>query len=456
MSANSTASCKILVPSGVLGAGCPDDAFQQGMRLKPDVMAVDAGSTDSGPYYLATGTSKMSDAPVRRDLMQMIRAQAETGIPIIIGSCGTCGSDAGVDHVAALCKDILKEIGHSAKIARIYSEQDSSTLKKYLQRGAIAPLPPMGNLTPADIDSCNRIVGLAGAEVFAEALEAGADIILAGRATDTAVISAYPLLKGFPAGASWHAAKIAECGGLCTENMQLGGVMLEIDREGFTVAPLHEDNRCTPRSVSAHMLYENADPYRLREPGVVLCVEDSQYQALDDRRVRVTHSEVEVVPPTIKLEGARLAGYQAMSFVGVGDPAILAQFDRWLDQLIGHAKKRIASLLGYTRGDYEIDFRPYGAGALNPLPEGVVPTEVGLMVVVTAESQSKANEILRLCNPLLLHFPYNREAPLPSFAFPYSPAEVERGAVYEFCLNHIVEVGSATELHRMVIEEVKA
>ncbi|MCE3289774.1 MAG: hypothetical protein K0R83_1786, partial [Caulobacter sp.] len=43
---------KVLVPTGALGAGCPEDAFQRGVSLKPDALAVDAGSTDSGPYYL--------------------------------------------------------------------------------------------------------------------------------------------------------------------------------------------------------------------------------------------------------------------------------------------------------------------------------------------------------------------------------------------------------------------
>jgi len=97
-----------------------------------------------------------------------------------------------------------------------------------------------------------------GYEPFAAALREGADIVLAGRTTDTAVLAAVPLMRGFPAGPSWHAGKIAECGGLCTTSTRRGGVMLFIDEEGFDVEPLHIDNSCTPYSVSAHMLYENA------------------------------------------------------------------------------------------------------------------------------------------------------------------------------------------------------
>jgi hypothetical protein len=44
--------------------------------------------------------------------------------------------------------------------------------------------------------------------------------------------------------------------------------------------------------------------------------------------------------------------------------------------------------------------------------------------------------------------PLNREQPLPSYAFPFSPAEIERGAVHEFLLNHVVQVNDPLELVR--------
>ncbi|RYE54421.1 MAG: hypothetical protein EOP18_07500, partial [Rhizobiaceae bacterium] len=37
---------------------------------------------------------------------------------------------------------------------------------------------------------------------------------------------------------------------------------------------------------------------------------------------------------------------------------------------------------------------------------------------------------------------------LPSYAFPFSPAEIERGQVFEFHLNHVVEVATPFELMR--------
>ena len=57
-----------------------------------------------------------------------------------------------------------------------------------------------------------------GAEPFIRALEQGADVVLAGRASDTAIFASVPLMRGFPAGLAWHAAKILECGAAAVVN----------------------------------------------------------------------------------------------------------------------------------------------------------------------------------------------------------------------------------------------
>jgi len=43
---------RILSPTAILGYGFPEESFREGMNRKPHVIAVDAGSTDPGPYYL--------------------------------------------------------------------------------------------------------------------------------------------------------------------------------------------------------------------------------------------------------------------------------------------------------------------------------------------------------------------------------------------------------------------
>jgi hypothetical protein len=53
----------------------------------------------------------------------------------------------------------------------------------------------------------------------------------------------------------------------------------------------------------------------------------------------------------------------------------------------------------------------------------------------------------------MLHLPTPDLAHLPSLAFPFSPAETERGAAYEFALNHVVDVDSPGALFRTHMQE---
>jgi hypothetical protein len=47
-------------------------------------------------------------------------------------------------------------------------------------------------------------------------------------------------------------------------------VLVTFDATGFTVEPLDAAASCTPLTVAAHMLYENRDPFRMREPAGTL------------------------------------------------------------------------------------------------------------------------------------------------------------------------------------------
>src|SRR3954451_16690532 len=104
-----TGAVRVLTPTGMLGAGFTQSSVDRGLELGADVIAVDAGSTDSGPYYLGSGTAKTTAAAVARDLRSLLRAAAQAKIPLIVGSCGTSGTDSGVDCVAGMVEDILRE-----------------------------------------------------------------------------------------------------------------------------------------------------------------------------------------------------------------------------------------------------------------------------------------------------------------------------------------------------------
>jgi hypothetical protein len=290
-----------------------------------------------------------------------------------------------------------------------------------------------------------------GPEPYIAALKAGADIVLGGRTTDTAVIAAVPLMLGAGAGPAWHAAKVAECGGVCTEKRGEGGVLVRVGRDDYVVEPLSPTNSCTPHSVSAHMLYENSDPNRLIEPGGVLDVTDAVYAALDERRVRVTGSVWNPQPYTMKLEGAGAGPFQTISLVGIEDPKVLQNLDLFHDRLVAGLRERIGRTFGDEAGDYDVSVRLYGWNAVSGRrrpADARPPYEVGALLVITAATQSLATRMSKTVNPLFFHFPLSPELPQPSYGFPFTPAEIERGPVYRFYLNHVVETDDGLELVR--------
>lgn len=449
-------SVGVLVPTGMLGGGFSPATISRGLALGADVIAVDGGSTDSGPYYLGTGQAKTADGAVRRDLRLLLAAASTARIPLIVGSCGTGGTDSGVHWVAGIVDEICAEDQLNLKVARIYSEQRAADLLPRLREGRIRPLAPSGPLDAATLERCTHIVGMMGHEPIQQALEAGADVVLGGRATDTAVSAAVPLMRGMPPGPTWHAAKVIECGGQCTTDPRTGGVFARIDRTGFTIEPLDPGTACTPTSVAAHMLYETANPFRMREPAGTIEVRGARYTALDDRTVRVEGSRFEpAAQHTIKLEGAAVTGYETVSFVAIRDPRILRAIDEWAQFLQKMLAERVERVLELPPGSWVADLRLYGYNAVLDELEAapLAPREVGVMLVVSARDQQTSTAISKIANPLLLHLPVPGMAYLPSLAFATSPAHMDRGAAYEFVLNHAVDVAAPTELFRLDLPE---
>jgi hypothetical protein len=443
----------VLVPVGSLGVGVRRSEVERGIAAGADVIALDAGSTDSGAAYLATGVAKYDRESVKRDLLILMTAQAAAGIPLLIGSCGQSGNDMAVDWVRDIVIEVAGELQISPRIAMLYSEQDGATIKARRSLGKIRPLPPSAPLTDALIDRCSHIVAMMGPEPYMAALQAGADIVLGGRTTDTAVLAAVPLMRGAGVATSWHAGKIGECGAQCAVNASgAAGVLMRIGMDRFEIEPLSPLERCDVRSVSGHMLYENSDPFRLTEPGGVLNVTHADYQPVDERTVRVTGSQWEPMPYTMKLEGAGASLFQTIMFIGIEDPEILGSLDLFHERLHAALIGRIEQTFGDEAGDYDISLRFYGWNAVSgrPLAPGTAsPPEVGVMFVASAATQSLATRIAKACNPYFFHFPLNRGRDLPSYGFPFSPSEIERGPVYEFHLNHVVAVDDPMELVRI-------
>lgn len=447
---------RVLIPTGALGLAYDRAALARGVANRPDIIAVDGGSTDSGPSYLGRGVSKYSRSTTRAEWRDLMLARAEAGVPLVIGTAGTCGADSAVDWLYEITCELAAELGQKLRVARLYSGQSPDAVADAMAAGRVKPLSGAPRADAETLRSCANIVALAGAEQIRAAIDTGADIVIAGRTTDTAIIAALPIARNCDAGGAWHGAKVGECGALATTNPASGVIQIDFDETGFTLEPLGGIARATPYTVSAHMLYENTDPFILYEPGGHLDVTGSRYVALDDRRVRVEGSVWVPGPYTVKLEGARIAGYQAVSLTLLRDRRYVENARTWAEDIAARCRKVAVERTGLTEADFTIEMRLVGQNAtLGPLETGrTVPTEVGVLAIVTAPTEPQAVEIAKILNPYLLHHALTEEEPMPTFAFPFSPAEMSRGAIYEFCLHHVMTLDNPMSAFRLEVSEV--
>jgi len=446
---------KILIPSGALGLGYDPDALMRGIALKPDLIAIDGGSTDSGPHYLGTGTSKYSRSSIKSEWRELMQARAMANVPLVIGTAGTCGADDAVDWLLDITREIATETDQDVTVAILKSGQPADRVMNALDRGRITPLEPVIDIDHSVLQSCTNIVALAGAEQIQAALNTGADIIIAGRATDTATIAALPLARGCHAGGAWHGAKIGECGALATTHPSSGTIMITFDADGFTVEPMGQNARATPYTVSAHMLYENSNPLQLYEPGGHLDVTGATYTALDDRRVRVAGSTwVPSDTYTVKLEGARCGGYQCVSLALIREARYVENIETWTNAVEQNCRQKAQERI---EGDFTLELRIIGLNATLGAQDvnAQIGSEVGVLSIVTAPSEMVAKEVAKMLNPFLLHMPLTDDEEMPTFAFPFSPNEMKRGEIYEFCLNHVMDLDDPMQAFSITIERVR-
>ncbi|MEW5423452.1 acyclic terpene utilization AtuA family protein [Amorphus sp. 3PC139-8] len=434
---------RILSPTAILGYGFPKASFEAGLEKNPDVIAVDAGSTDPGPYYLGAGVSFTDRTAVKRDLRYMLVAGRARGIPILVGTAGGAGARPHLDWCVDIVREIAREDGLSGRLAVIASDIEKPGLAAALQRGDLQPLPPGEQATAADVQASTNMVAQMGEEPLIAALEAGADVVIAGRCYDPAVFAALPILRGYPRGLALHAGKILECAAIAAVPGSGSDCMLAtLDEDGFVLETLSPDRTCTVASVAAHTLYEKSDPYRLPGPGGVLDLTATTFEQLDGGRVRVAGSRFE---PTsdyfVKIEGARPLGFRTVSIAGSRSPDFIAN----LDTIIAGVRARVSdNFTEVETGNAELLFRVYGRdgvmGALEP-ERAQSAHEVGIVIEAVSETQERADMICSFARSTMLHFGYpGRISTAGNLAFPYSPSDFKAGIVYGFSLYHLLRL----------------
>ena len=443
--------------TGILGYGFPKESLNKALESKPAFLGCDGGSCDPGPNYLGMGKAICSREATKRDARLLVTAALSRHIPLIIGSSGGSGSDQGVDWLLDIVREILEEEQLHAKIALIYSEQEKEYILKKLAQGKISPLDTMPELTETTVRRSTHITAAMGPEPIQQALRSGAQIVLAGRATDTSIYAAVPLMMGCEPGPVWHAAKIIECGAACAFPKTHDSMLAHIENDSFILEPPNPSKQTRKINAAAHTMYENVNPYEITEPDGIINTEQCTYEQIDERRVRVTGSRFLKKPYSVKLEAVESVGFRSICIGGTHDPGLISILDHFLDKVRHSVEARAEEICGLKKDEFHLTFFRYGydgvMGAMETRP--VAGNEVGVVMDVIAPTQEQANTIIGIARNLLLHTDFEgRKCNAGNIAFPFSPTDIEVGEVFRFNMSHVIWLEDPLEPFRTKILEI--
>ncbi len=446
---------RILSTTAILGYGYPLESFERGMARKPHLIAVDAGSTDPGPYYLGSGKSFTDRSCVKRDLRYMIRAGVQSNIPVVVGSAGGAGARPHLDWCLEIVREIAREEKLSFKLGVIPADVSKETVLAALRGGKIKPMDQVPPLTEAVVADCTHIVAQMGPEPLMEALKLGCQVVVAGRCYDPAVFAALALIEGYPEGLAVHLGKILECAAIAaTPGSGADCAMGTLTEDSFILEALNPVRKFTVESAAAHTLYEKSDPWHLPGPGGELNLEQCSFTELPGGRVEVKGTRFVPTPSyMLKLEGARCTGYRTACIAGTRDPVMIGQIGPILETVQGQVDR----ILKDEKVGGKIFAHVYGKngvmGALEPL-KTTAAHELCIVIEAVAPTQAEADSLCGIFRSTLLHYGYpGRISTAGNLAFPFSPSDMPLGKLFEFGIYHLMEA-SPTALFPVTVEEL--
>jgi len=446
-------SITVLTPTGTLGYGFGIEAFKRGMALRPDVIAVDAGSTDPGAYYLGSGKPLVSRYSTKYELTTLILAACSSQIPLIVGSAGGAGTKSHVDWTAQIVREIATENNLKFNLATIYADVSVERARKAVKQREIQRFEASFALTSEVLDETVSLVAQMGHEPIVEALRQGAQVIIAGRAVDDCAIAAFPIWRGADPAQSIHMGKVLECGAFSAEPFAMDVMIGVVNGSDFILEPGSLDRRASLESVAAHSLYERENPYIQVGPGHNLDLHQCAYEQVGQRSVRVSGAIYEENPEYwVKIEGARIAGYRTIFIGGIRCPTMIGNINEILEQV------RQNTISYFKPNDIQIEYHVYGRdGVMRGLePQKTITShELGLVIEVLASNQEMAHGACHHISGTLLHEQWDGQFNTSgNIAVPFSPSEIDSGPVYVFSAYHLMKTEGAMELFPINFEEV--
>ena len=419
-------------------------------------------------------------AEVTMSILQKQRARdpgagfARDFVPLmerIFPACIECGvrvvtNAGGVNPVG--CAEALVEAGRAAgvsgcaKVGLVTGDDLMDRLDGLLADGHELAHMETGMPLVEIRDQVQSANAYIGAEPIVRALELGADVVVTGRSTDTALTYG-PLIHEFGWAADDHdrvaagvvAGHINECGAQCTggnclidwwniEGMgSVGFPIVEVSADGSFVVTKHlgSGGRVTRASVSEQIVYEMGDPSTYITPDVIADFTSIHLDDLGNDRVRVHGVKGRARTDFLKVSIAYAGGWKATgtltySWPDAGAKALAA------DRILRERLDRLGLVFDEIRT--ELVGWDSTHGALVGPPPADVP-EVQLRVGVRGADRAAVDRFTREIAPLVLTGPpsvtgFAGGRPRVQEIMAYWPALIRREAVESHLVVDVREV----------------
>ncbi|HLI85612.1 MAG TPA: acyclic terpene utilization AtuA family protein [Bryobacteraceae bacterium] len=329
-------------------------------------------------------------------------------------------ANAGGVNPVACAREVLR-LAPALKVAVVLGDDVFSRLDEFLAKGFemrdMDTGAPLASIRPR-ILSANAYIG---AFPLAEALATGADVVVAGRSTDTALTLA-PMIHRFgwqprdydKLAAGTIAGHIVECGAQCTggncqvdwqsipDMANIGYPIVEAEPDGSFSVTKHPETggRINPHVVKEQLLYELGDPKNYITPD---CIADFTSIRLDDAgpdRVRASGIRGGPRPPSLKLSIAYSAGWKAIGTLVYSWPQALEKAQA-ADRIVRQRLRQLGLSFDEIYTEY------FGVNAcLGPAaPPNPGPPEIQLRIGVRGPDRQAVDRFTRELVPLVLNGP---------------------------------------------------
>ncbi len=279
----------------------------------------------------------------------------------------------GINPVA--CRDALEKLvaaaGLDLKVAAVLGDDVSGRIDGLRNRGVTDMFS--GATLPAKVLSANAYLGMSG---IVRALELGADIVVTGRVTDSALALA-PLVHEFGWAADDFdrlaqgslAGHIIECGAQATGGLftdwrsvpgwdRMGFPIVEVSESGSFVVtkPDATGGLVTPATVAEQIVYEIGDPASYRLPDVDCDFSDVRLVQEGPDRVLVEGARGCAPGASYKVSATYADGYRATATMMIGGREAGPRGQAVADAVLSRSSRlmREAGLADFTATSVEI------------------------------------------------------------------------------------------------------